>query len=83
MVEIGLSIDGIIDNIKIIDANVYEEKIYAENEIKYIEVKLIYKYTFLDDLVGEMQISTPDAQEAKEIIARELLKKIDRQGMYV
>lgn len=79
----GLSIDGVIDNIKIIDVIVYEEQIYAEGELKDIDIKCRYKYTFLDDLVGEIELSTHDVQEVKEIIARKLLRKIDERGMYV
>ena len=79
----GLSIDGIIDNIKIIDVIVYAEKVYAEDEIRWIDIKFIFEYTFLDKLAGEIELPFSDVLEVKKVIAHEILDKIDERGMYV
>ena len=79
----GLSIDGVIDNIKIIDVNVCEGKLYAEDELKHIDIKFRYEYTFLDKLAGEIELPISNVPEVKKVIAHDILDKIDERGMYV
>lgn len=77
----GLTFDGLYNNLKITDVNVQTETLYAEGEVVGIEWMVIYKYMIGSELTGEMEVPTGYVDEAKEYIVRKLLKDIDRLGM--
>ncbi len=78
----GLSAEGLYENLKIIDVVVYTEKLYDGAELIGIDAKFIYKYMLGDKLIGEEEIATDDIEEAKDYIVEILLKGIDELGMY-